>query len=101
EETPEQRVQRLAALAADAGMDGVVCSAQEAPLLREQQGEGFCLVTPGIRLAGDDAQDQRRVVTPADAIALGSDYLVIGRSITGAADPLEALSRVTADINTV
>jgi len=99
EESPEQRVQRLAALAADAGMDGVVCSAQEAPVLRRERGARFCLVTPGIRLAGDDAQDQRRVVTPADAVALGADYLVIGRSITGAADPLDALSRVTAEIN--
>jgi orotidine-5'-phosphate decarboxylase len=98
EETAAQRVQRLAALAADCGLDGVVCSALEAPALREARGEGFCLVTPGIRLAGDAAGDQRRVVTPADALALGSDYLVIGRSITAAADPLAALHRVHAEL---
>ena len=98
EETAAQRVQRLAALAADCGLDGVVCSALEAPALRETRGEGFCLVTPGIRLAGDAAGDQRRVVTPADALALGSDYLVIGRSITAAADPLAALHRVHAEL---
>lgn len=98
DESPEQRVRRLAALAAQSGMDGVVCSAQEAPALRRDRGGDFCLVTPGIRLAGDDAQDQRRVVTPADAVALGADYLVIGRSITGAPDPLAALARVTAEI---
>ncbi len=98
EETAAQRVQRLAALAADCGLDGVVCSALEAPALREARGEGFRLVTPGIRLAGDAAGDQRRVVTPADALALGSDYLVIGRSITAAADPLAALHRVHAEL---
>ena len=97
-QTPEQRVQALAALAADSGLDGVVCSAREAPLLRRQQGAGFCLVTPGIRLAGDDAGDQRRVLTPADAVAAGADYLVIGRSITGAEDPLAALRRVHAEL---
>ena len=97
-ESAQQRVLRLAELAATSGMDGVVCSAQEAPALREARGSDFCLVTPGIRLAGDDAQDQRRVVTPADAVALGSDYLVIGRSITGADEPLAALQRVLSEI---
>lgn len=98
DETAAQRVQRLAALAADCGLDGVVCSALEAQALRKARGDGFCLVTPGIRLAGDAAGDQRRVVTPADALALGSDYLVIGRSITAAADPLAALHRVHAEL---
>jgi orotidine-5'-phosphate decarboxylase len=98
-ETPVERVARLAALAADAGLDGVVCSAQEAPELRKQHGPGFRLVTPGIRLAGDDAGDQRRVVTPCDALAAGSDYLVIGRSITGAADPVAALQRVQRELD--
>ncbi|MCB1689108.1 MAG: orotidine-5'-phosphate decarboxylase [Halioglobus sp.] len=93
-ETAQQRVARLATLAAQSGLDGVVCSALEAEALRKQCGETFCLVTPGIRLAGDDAGDQRRVVTPAQARALGADYLVIGRSITAAADPLAALQRV-------
>lgn len=98
DETAAQRVQRLAALAASSGLDGVVCSALEAQALRAARGDGFRLVTPGIRLAGDAAGDQRRVVTPADAVALGSDYLVIGRSITAAADPLAALHRVHAEL---
>ena len=93
-----ERVLSLAALAADSGLDGVVCSAQEAPALRAQRGGEFCLVTPGIRLAGDDAGDQRRVLTPAQAVAAGADYLVIGRSITGASDPLAALQRVHAEL---
>ena len=97
-ETPAERVLRLAALTADSGLDGVVCSAMEASYLRNARGEGFTLVTPGIRLAGDSADDQRRVVTPADAMALGSDYLVIGRSITGAQDPLAALRQVHAEL---
>ncbi|MBA6412856.1 orotidine-5'-phosphate decarboxylase [Parahaliea sp. F7430] len=97
-ESPAQRVQRLAALADDSGMDGVVCSALEAPQLRAERREGFCLVTPGIRLAGDSAGDQRRVVTPAEALAKGSDYLVIGRSVTAAAEPLKALKQVQAEI---
>ncbi|MCB1706653.1 MAG: orotidine-5'-phosphate decarboxylase [Halioglobus sp.] len=97
-ETARQRVSRLAALAAASGLDGVVCSALEAQDLRRQCGDAFCLVTPGIRLAGDDAGDQRRVVTPREALALGSDYLVIGRSITGASDPLAALQRVQEEL---
>ena len=97
-ESAQQRVMRLAALAADSGLDGVVCSAREAAMLRRSLGRDFCLVTPGIRLAGDAAGDQRRVLTPADAIAEGADYLVIGRSITGAEDPLAALERVHAEL---
>ena len=97
-ETATERVLRLAALTADSGLDGVVCSAMEAADLRRARGDDFCLVTPGIRLAGDSADDQRRVVTPADGIAMGSDYLVIGRSITAAADPLAALQRVHAEL---
>lgn len=97
-ETAQQRVLRLATLAAQSGLDGVVCSALEAEALRLHCGEAFCLVTPGIRLAGDDAGDQRRVVTPAEGLALGSDYLVIGRSITGAKDPLAALHRVHKEL---
>lgn len=97
-ESAAERVQRLAALAADCGLDGVVCSALEAQPLRQARGAAFCLVTPGIRLAGDDPGDQRRVVTPADAIARGANYLVIGRSITAAADPLAALERVHTEL---
>ncbi|KZX60557.1 orotidine 5'-phosphate decarboxylase [Halioglobus sp. HI00S01] len=97
-ESAAERVSRLAALTQSSGLDGVVCSAMEAPGLRVDRGDDFCLVTPGIRLAGDDAGDQRRVLTPADAIANGSDYLVIGRSITAAADPIAALERVHREL---
>ena len=97
-ESAAERVLRLASLTQDCGLDGVVCSAAEAPALRRERGTEFCLVTPGIRLAGDDAGDQRRVLTPEDAIANGSDYLVIGRSITAAADPLAALQRVHREL---
>lgn len=97
-ETAHQRVLRLADMVQDSGLDGVVCSAQEATELRAAHGQEFCLVTPGIRFAGDDAGDQRRVVTPADAMQRGSTYLVIGRSITGADDPLSALERVHAEL---
>lgn len=97
-ETLEERVLRLARLTADSGLDGVVCSALEAKALRSLCAPGFCLVTPGIRLAGDNAADQRRVVTPAEALAMGSDYLVIGRSITAAEDPLAALQRVHREL---
>ncbi len=95
---PGERVLQLARLVDDCGLDGVVCSAQEAPELRAQHRASFALVTPGIRLAGDDAQDQRRVVTPAEAMAGGSNYLVMGRSITAAADPQQALARVHAEL---
>jgi len=97
-DTPEERVLRLAALAQDCGLDGVVCSALEAPALRRERGRDFLLVTPGIRLAGDAAGDQRRVVTPGEAVQLGADYLVIGRSITAAADPLAALTDAGLDL---
>jgi len=100
-ETAQERVLRLAALAQRSGVDGVVCSALEAPRLRQERGEGFCLVTPGIRLAGDDTGDQRRVLTPADAVANGSDYLVIGRSVTGAPDPIGALRRVHRELGRI
>jgi orotidine-5'-phosphate decarboxylase len=97
-EPAAKRVARLAALTRDSGLDGVVCSAMEAPALRQQCGDSFCLVTPGIRLQGDDAGDQRRVLTPAEALANGADYLVIGRSVTTAAHPLAALERVHREL---
>lgn len=97
-ESTQERVLRLAALAAKSGMDGVVCSALEASALRQERGHNFCLVTPGIRLAGDESGDQRRVVTPSEALTLGADYLVIGRSITTAADPLIALEQVHREL---
>jgi orotidine-5'-phosphate decarboxylase len=98
-QTAQERVCQLAALAAEYGADGVVCSGKETPILRQQQGPSFCLVTPGIRLAGDDAGDQRRVLTPSQAIQNGSDYLVIGRSITGASSPLDALQAIRTELS--
>jgi len=88
----------LAELAKRAGMDGVVCSAQEAKLLREQLGADFDLVTPGIRLPEDNMGDQRRVLSPRDALAAGATYLVVGRPITGAADPAGALQNIRSSI---
>jgi orotidine-5'-phosphate decarboxylase len=84
---PAEQVMRLASLAKDVGLDGVVCSALEAQGLKAALGKEFCLVTPGIRPIGASADDQRRIVTPQAAMANGSDYLVIGRPITQAADP--------------
>ncbi len=94
-----EQVMRLAGLARDTGLDGVVCSAREAAILRRQFGDDFCLVTPGIRPAGSSADDQARVVTPAAAIASGSNYLVIGRPITRAEDPAAALAAVESELN--
>ncbi len=97
-EEPAVLVGRLAKLAAASGMDGVVSSAQEASLLRKTCGADFCLVTPGIRLADAAQDDQKRIVTPQKAIADGADYLVVGRPITRAADPLAVLDRINADV---
>ncbi|MEO8101697.1 MAG: orotidine-5'-phosphate decarboxylase [Betaproteobacteria bacterium] len=90
------QVLRLAHLCFDAGLDGVVCSAEEAPMLKAAfpSPPAFLKVTPGIRLAGDAKGDQQRVVTPVDAIRMGADYLVIGRSITHAADPVARLHEI-------
>lgn len=95
---PEEHVARLAKLARDAGLDGVVCSAREAPMLKEECGAGFCLVTPGIRPAGAEAGDQKRIVTPRQAIRNGADYLVIGRPVTASADPYAALLAIQAEL---
>ncbi len=92
--SPLEQVLYLADLAKQAGMDGVVCSAQETQTLRKALGDDFLLVTPGIRMPGDSAGDQRRVVSPADALKNGSSYLVMGRSITGAVDPISVLNEV-------
>jgi len=94
-----ENVERLARLARACGLDGVVASAQEAPMLRKATGEDFVLVTPGIRLPGDAANDQSRVVTPAEAVRRGASYLVIGRSITSAADPVAVLEEIRASID--
>ena len=85
----------LAKLTKEAGLDGVVCSAQEAKALKAQLGSKFKLVTPGIRPAGSDVGDQKRIMTPKQAIEAGSDYLVIGRPITQSSDPVQTL----ADVN--
>jgi len=96
----EEQVVALAQLAKSSGLDGVVCSAREASALKTECGAGFALVTPGIRPAGSEAGDQRRIVTPSDALSNGSDYLVIGRPITGAEDPVAALDAILAEIGT-
>ena len=96
--TPLERAVRLAELTRASGLDGVVCSAQEAPAIRERLGEDFSLITPGIRLQDDALGDQRRVLTPREAIAAGANYLVVGRPITAAEDPAQALARVLASI---
>ncbi|CUA81412.1 orotidine-5'-phosphate decarboxylase [Gulbenkiania indica] len=97
-DTPEAQVLRLARLAQSSGLDGVVCSAREASLLKQALGCGFALVTPGIRLADSVADDQRRVMTPVAALEAGADYLVIGRPITRAPDPLATLQTINQDI---
>lgn len=98
---PADNVARLAALTEESGLDGVVCSPKEVTMLREQRGTGFNLVTPGIRPADSDKGDQQRVMTPADAIRAGSSYLVIGRPITQAKDPVAALKSINAEIAAV
>ena len=90
----QEHVLRLAALTQEAGLDGVVCSAQEASLLKSRLGKEFKLITPGIRPAGAELGDQRRVLTPVEACAQGSDYLVIGRPITQASDPAATLKSI-------
>ncbi len=95
---PAVQVPLLARLALDCGMDGVVCSAQEAVVLKKLCGADFKLVTPGIRPAGADAGDQSRIMTPEAAMAAGADYLVIGRPITQSADPLATLQAINASL---
>ena len=97
--TPEDVVKRLASLTQSAGLDGVVCSAQEAAILKETCGSSFKLITPGVRPAGSAQDDQTRVMTPEKAIESGADYLVIGRPITQADDPVAALAAINATIN--
>jgi orotidine-5'-phosphate decarboxylase len=95
---PEKQVERLAALAEACGLDGVVCSPREVPLLRRERSAGFRLVTPGVRPAGSEMGDQKRVMTPGEAISAGADYLVVGRPITAAADPLASLRAIDAEV---
>lgn len=99
--TPEENVLRLAQLTQEAGLDGVVCSGLEAPALRQSLGEQFLLITPGIRPFGTAKEDQQRVLTPREAIVGGANYLVIGRPITAASDPMAALEAIEAEIKRV
>ncbi|MFM2483624.1 orotidine-5'-phosphate decarboxylase [Celerinatantimonas yamalensis] len=93
-----QQVERLAKLTEQCGLDGVVCSAQEAAQLREYLPESFLLVTPGIRLSHAPEDDQRRIMTPTDALKAGSSYLVVGRPITQSAEPLVVLESINASL---
>jgi orotidine-5'-phosphate decarboxylase len=97
--SPQEQVQFLAELAKDAGLDGVVCSAQEASVLKKSLGQKFKLITPGIRPEGSAKGDQKRVMTPKQAIVAGSDYLVIGRPITQADDPQVTLIEINDSIS--
>jgi len=94
-----EEVGRLASLAAKAGVDGVVASPQEIGIIRERCGEKFLIVTPGIRAPSDKKDDQKRTLTPKEAISAGANYLVIGRPIKEAKDPLEAVQKIIEDIS--
>lgn len=96
--SPQDNVSRLAGLAGDCGLDGVVCSPLEVERLRDEQGPDFALVTPGVRPAGAATDDQTRVMTPADAIRAGASYLVVGRPITASSDPLASLAAIDAEV---
>lgn len=95
---PQENVLRLAQLAENAGLDGVVCSAMEVTMLRENVRQGFCLVTPGVRPAGASTDDQNRIMTPEEAVKAGSSYLVIGRPITQAQNPEAELEKINSVI---
>ncbi|NOX92231.1 MAG: orotidine-5'-phosphate decarboxylase [Gammaproteobacteria bacterium] len=97
--SPEDNVLRLACLARSSGLDGVVCSPWEVAALRKTVASDFRLVTPGVRPAGTMADDQKRITTPEDAIRLGASYLVVGRPVTRAGNPLVALANINATIN--
>ncbi len=97
--SPTEQAKLLAQIARDCHLDGVVCSAQEAPVLRVSCGPAFQLVTPGIRLQTSPEDDQRRIMTPVQALAAGADWLVIGRPITQSADPALALREIRASLS--
>lgn len=97
--TAEDQVKRLASLAQTAGLHGVVCSAQEAPMLRQLCSPGFLLVTPGIRPADAAKDDQKRTATPAEAMAMGVNYMVIGRPITQSVYPAKTLSEILKSVS--
>ena len=92
---------RLAQLSHEVGLDGIVCSSREVSLMRQNIGSQFILVTPGIRPKGSRQDDQRRIMTPVEALQAGSDYLVIGRPITAADSPIGALSAIQTEITTI
>lgn len=98
---PEAQVARLARLAHGCGLDGVVCSPKELPIIADAAPESFLRVTPGVRPTGDAGDDQKRVATPARALADGADYLVIGRPVTRAEDPLAALAAIERELDAV
>ncbi len=97
--TPQQLVKRLAVLTHDCGLNGVVCSSNEVQLLRSTLGNDFMLVTPGIRPLDTSLDDQKRTMTPAEALAAGSDYLVIGRPVTRSSNPLKSLRGIVAEMD--
>ena len=94
----EDQVLRLGQLAISAGLDGLVCSAKELKILRRELGSNFILVTPGIRLKDGEINDQKRIVTPYQALTDGANYLVIGRPITASKDPKQALSNIIKEM---
>lgn len=96
--TPADQVLRLARLGVENGIDGLVASPQEARMLRREFGEKIKIITPGIRPAGSDAGDQKRIASPRDAVEAGADYLVIGRPITAASDPRAAVRSIVAEL---
>ena len=96
--SPADYAERLAALTQKCGLDGVVCSAQEAVRFKQAFGQDFKLVTPGIRPQGSDAGDQRRIMTPEQALAAGVDYMVIGRPVTQSVDPEQTLKVINASL---
>ncbi|MDU0111779.1 orotidine-5'-phosphate decarboxylase [Psychrosphaera aquimarina] len=98
-QSPEQQVNFLAGLAHKAGMDGVVCSAQEAVMLKQNYGTDFKLITPGIRTADASVDDQKRIMTPQRAVEAGSDYLVIGRAITKSENPIQTMKDIYSSLN--
>lgn len=98
-QTPiEAQVIRLAKLTKEAGLAGVVCSPKEIKPIHDEMGHNFVLITPGIRPAGADLNDQKRIMTPKEALDLGATHLVIGRPITGAADPAQAIHQIYHDL---
>lgn len=97
--SPADQVKFLAGLAHNAGMDGVVCSAQEATMLKQEYGQDFQLVTPGIRTADASTDDQKRIMTPEKAVDAGSDFLVIGRAITKSDNPIQTMKDIYASLN--